>query len=352
MDRELIGSTLQMLRAMLRQEDEHYTIENYFLRPDLHQQYQQRQEQHPINKDISLSNNSMHNDVMHVDDTMEKSNVLEVEDDVDDELPIDPECRFRMTEWYYMLCDHCGLKRETVAVTISCLDRFLSTQSTTEDVFMKRERFQLATMTCLYFTVKIHENQGMDMNLLSRLSRGIFVNEDVEAMEMKILLSIGFFVNPPTAMAFSKYLLDALPQDWLGMEMRDTVLEVAKYQTEVAVGDGHLIQVKSSWIALASLINAIMSVKEYIPLHGLILDSLSGIVRIQTDNNPDFQNVRMRLNNHLTGDIPPTTTTSSSSPHPNQFFSQILPQPPSCIKEYTRSKPSTWYEEPTSVIAY
>ena len=323
MDKDLIGSALQVLRVMLHQQEERYGIENYFLRPDLQQCH--------LN-DMQPRNGTMENNVMDVDMTTRSV----------DELPIDPECRFRMTEWCYQFIDLCGFRRETVAITISCLDRYLASRPTDDDVFMKRSRFQLAAMTCLYSVVKIHENQAMDTELVSRLSLGVFAPSEVEVMEMEILLSIGFLVNPPTAFAFCKHLLDAMPDDWMTMEMRDRVLELAKYQTEVAVGDVELMRVKPSWIALASLINAMGSIQNSSPFKQLVMDSISGIVGVCA-HNPDFRNIRMRLYEGLSGE------THSRE---NRFSSQIMPQPPSCIKEYTRVKPTTFYEEPTSVLGY
>lgn len=323
MDTDLIASTLQVLRAMLHQEEQRYGIENYFLRPDLQKCHL---------KDTHPSSGAVENNVMDVDTTTRS----------EDELPIDPECRFRMTEWCYQLIDHCGFRRETVATAISCLDRFLASRPTDDDVFMIRARFQLAAMTCLYSVVKVHEKQAMDTELVSRLSSGLFAPKEVEVMEMEILLSIGFLVNPPTALAFCKYLLDAMPTDWMTTEMRDTVLELAKYQTEMAVGDVELIRVKPSWIALASLTNAMESIKESYPFKQLVADCISGIVGVCA-HDTDFRNIRIRLYEGLSGAAPLQE---------NRFSSQIMPQPPSCIKQYTRLESTTCYEEPTSVLGY
>jgi hypothetical protein len=191
--------------------------------------------------------------------------------------------------------------------------------------------------------VKVHEKRAMDTELVSRLSLGIFGVDEIEAMEMEILMSIGFLVNPPTALTFCKHLLDAMPGDWMTLEMRDTVLELAKYQTEVAVGDVELMRVKPSWIALASLINAMESIKNDNPLQRLVVDSISGIVGVRADDGA-FRNVQFRLYQGLCGETP--------AEHENRFSTHIRPQPPSATKEYTRVKPTTYYEEPTSVIGY
>jgi Cyclin, N-terminal domain/Cyclin, C-terminal domain len=315
MDREHIELTLQILRTMLHQEMHRYGLENYFLRPDLQLQH---------NLKACPSGDS-------------ESNVMEMEMTTSTKgLPIDPECRFRMTEWCYQVSDFCGFKRETVAITISCLDRFVSSRPRQDEVFTNRERFQLAAMACLYSVVKIHEKEAMGTHLMAYLSRGVFSGDDIEAMEMEILLSIGFFVNPPTALTFSIHLLNAIPSDWMAVETKEFVLELAKYQTEVAVGDVELIRVKPSWIATASLINAMETIKEDVPLQQLIVDSISGISGIRVDDDA-FRKLRIRLHEVLSGDM---------TWEENRFPTQIIPQPPSCMKDYKLIKSNTFYEEP------
>lgn len=314
-DREILGSKFQMLRAMLHQEAQHYSVENVFLRPDLHRQRQ-------IKSCPSVA--SEDDVVMSMDEAL-----------ASDDLPIDPECRFRMAEWCYQLSDHCGFKRETVAITMSCLDRFLACRPTHDGVFADRTLFQLAAISTFYTSVKTHELYAMNSELMSRLSRGIFTPSQIESFEMEILLAIGFRVNPPTALAFCKHLLDAMPVDWLPLEIRETVLELAKYQTEVAVCDAELIHIKPSWIGMASLMNAMESIKDQHQIQRIVGDGMSNILGIKMDD-ADFQTVRVRLYEGLSGE----TTVAE-----NRFSTQIQPQPPSCMKDYAQARPQTTYLE-------
>merc|ERR1712232_842236 len=86
--------------------------------------------------------------------------------------PVDSSCRFAMARWCNETADFCNYKRETVAIAINCLDRFMSTPNGRE-VLLDRNLYQLAAMTALYSSVKIHEQEAMDPDLMSMLSRGV-----------------------------------------------------------------------------------------------------------------------------------------------------------------------------------
>ena len=78
-----------------------------------------------------------------------------------------------MAKWCCEIADFCKYKRETVAIAMNCLDRFMSTP-VGHQILLDRNAYQLASMTALYSAVKIHEQEAMDPNLVSsRLRRGV-----------------------------------------------------------------------------------------------------------------------------------------------------------------------------------
>lgn len=173
--------------------------------------------------------------------------------------PVDIDCRNKMAAWCTQVVDFCKFNRETVEIAMSHLDRFLSTKA---GVAARQDRtvYQLASMASLYTAVKIHEPEAMDPKLVSNLSRGAYSPKDVENMEATILMALQWRVNPPTSMAFVRQLLKLVPRDGMDEEMRRTALDLAKFQTELAVNTYEFVTLKASTLAYCSLMNSLESI--------------------------------------------------------------------------------------------
>jgi hypothetical protein len=173
--------------------------------------------------------------------------------------PVDAECRFKIAEWCYHVVDVCKFSRETVAIAMSYLDRYISTETGLPALF-DRKVFQLAAMTCLYTAIKIHEPEAMEPRVVSQLSRGAHTEEQVTDMEMEILHAIQWRMNPPTALSFITNFLALVPGVAMSKTDRDTVYELCKYQTELAVHEYRLVATDASTLAFAALMNALETV--------------------------------------------------------------------------------------------
>jgi Cyclin, N-terminal domain/Cyclin, C-terminal domain len=173
--------------------------------------------------------------------------------------PVDIDCRNKMAAWCYQVVDFCKFNRETVAISMNYLDRFMRSPSgavALED----RKVYQLVAMTTLYTAVKIHEPEAMDPKLVSTLSRGTYSPAQVEAMEATILPALQWRLNPPTAMAFVRQLLDLLPLHIIDSYQRDAVYDLSKFQTELAVSEYDFLNVHASIVGYCALMNALESV--------------------------------------------------------------------------------------------
>ena len=268
-------SSFETVRAMREQEEAHYFVENYF-----------RRGQNKFSSECSSDEDSMNIDTV--------SQAFAEE-------PIDPECRSRMSEWYYQIVDFCGYKRETAAIAMSCLDRFIASKEVDHVLYRSRSQFQLASMVCFYSSIKIHEREAMAVGVVASLSRGEFQVKEIEEMEATMLNSIDFRMNPPTALAFSKHMLDLVPDYILSDDLRDTALELTKFQTEIVVSDVELMDIKSSLIALAALINSFDSLRMDTKIQGDIMVKLSSAINIDCEASV-FRDVRIRLYEGLVGD--------------------------------------------------
>jgi hypothetical protein len=228
------------------------------------------------------------------------------------ETPVDASCRFVMAKWCNEIADFCNYKRETVAIAMNCLDRFMSSPSG-QEILLDRNLYQLAAMTALYSSVKIHEQEAMDPNLVSTLSRGVHSPKAVEAMESKMLNAIQWRVNPPTAMSFVRSMIGLVPDDIMHSCEREAVMDIAKFQIETVVNEYEFCTSKASSIAFACALNAMESVMDdgmlnndfEIPMAKTIMvdDSSVRDLRVaiyEMMNGNDINFVQMNMKSNLT----------------------------------------------------
>jgi hypothetical protein len=172
------------------------------------------------------------------------------------ETPVDALCRTKMAEWCIQVIDFCEFNRETCCIAMNYLDRFLATPQGAEAV-QDRKAFQLVSMVCLYTAIKIHEPQAMEPSTVSSLSRGTYCEEEITAMERTILSALGWLMNPPTALSFVYEYMSIMPKGMLSESENTGIMDLAKFQTELAVSDVWFQGTNPSTIALASLTNAL-----------------------------------------------------------------------------------------------
>ena len=92
--------------------------------------------------------------------------------------------RSHICEWLYQVIDHFDYDRETVAISMNYLDRYLCKRP------VNKRTFQLLAMTSLYLACKVyHQNDGskLRMSSLIKMGRGNFTEEHITAMEGSIL---------------------------------------------------------------------------------------------------------------------------------------------------------------------
>jgi lipoyl(octanoyl) transferase len=94
---------------------------------------------------------------------------------------VDETWRGLICEWSFQVVDHFDFNRETVAISLSYLDRFVASRP------LNRRTFQLAAMTTLYLAIKLFEPGHLKVSDLVKLSQGCFVPEHIVMMEESIL---------------------------------------------------------------------------------------------------------------------------------------------------------------------
>jgi hypothetical protein len=205
--------------------------------------------------------------------------------------PIDAAARSTIAEWCVQIMDFCHYNRETAAIAMSCLDRFVSTPDG-HQVLLDRSQFRLAALTSVYTAVKIHEQQALAPDLVAKLSHGSHNETNIEAMELRMLQALQWRVNPPTSMEFVRKFLDLIPQDVLDEKSRKVAVELAQYQVDLSVVDYAFCTKKASFIAFASLLNAVESVHN----DGMTSSYVESVIAHSANiNSHAFQDLRAKL---------------------------------------------------------
>lgn len=198
-------------------------------------------------------------------------------------------CRAAMVTWCITVVDYLEFDRDTVVTALSFLDRFLDTKQGQACLTTPRQ-FKIAGMTCLYTAIKAHEPEAIEPELVVELSGNLCDTKDIECMERTILAALQWRVNPPTALAFCRILLDSVvPSCLVSRKDRAALLDLAQVQTELAVSDPRLITTPPSTLALASIFNALESKQSAMET----LDDLSQLflVALGSSNHLDMDDV-------------------------------------------------------------
>jgi hypothetical protein len=172
---------------------------------------------------------------------------------------VDSWCRSKMISWCFQVVDCIGFNRDTVLHAITYIDRFLSHGSPRSNrVLQNRQEFQLAIMTALFISIKLHERKIIDISLMIDFSRGVFTRDDFTEMESDLLQGLNWRLNGPTAVSFLEHFAHLMPFKECSISTCD-VVEIARYRIELSTGDVSILSHCPSKVAVAALISSIRS---------------------------------------------------------------------------------------------
>ncbi len=181
-----------------------------------------------------------------------------------DAIKVNEADRTKIVDWFFSVIDQLQFKRETVAISMEMVDRFLSKPSDlARHVLRDRMKFQLLAVSALYLGIKMNERHVLSPEFFDTLSRGLYSVEDVEATEKDLLEGLSWHVSSPTCMQVASHILswiskyvDIQKSTWL------TILDEVAFQSEHAVREFDFVTTRPSTVAMASIFNAIEYVDE------------------------------------------------------------------------------------------
>jgi hypothetical protein len=158
-----------------------------------------------------------------------------------------------MANWCFQVVDTLGFSHETVGMTMSLFDRYLSSRrGRSQEVLDSRNMFQLAAITCFYTAVKINEPVELTVDLLVKMCRGFYSGADIIAMEKDILFALEWRVSGPTPMDFVRHIIELLPS----CESNTSLLENAQKYMDMTVTDVQFSFFKPSVVGASCLISS------------------------------------------------------------------------------------------------
>lgn len=187
--------------------------------------------------------------------------------------------RRKISEWSFEVVDHFGFDREVVAIALSYLDRCMAHKSAPTPMGstcgVSRSEFQLIAVTSLYIAIKLHgeidgssgaqPRRKLKIGTFVELSRNLFSVRDLERMEMLVLSTLRWKVNPPTSVKFVSYLLLLLPRHGaynhkIHESVVNSLFEMSRYLTELSCCVSTMsFNFKPSIVAYAAILNAMES---------------------------------------------------------------------------------------------
>ncbi len=168
---------------------------------------------------------------------------------------------------YYEFVDYFNFDREVVGVAMNYFDRYISisSQGSCEDVH-NLNTYQTVAATALFLAIKLHatsceiceeDNNSLRSRALSKILYGSPAPQDIVDMEINMLESLEWYVNPPTLHDFALMFSKLHPISDVCNESGSYLYEATRYQVELAIFMPEiLVNFKSSVIVYAALKNA------------------------------------------------------------------------------------------------
>lgn len=171
---------------------------------------------------------------------------------------IDFECRETMVEWSFQVADFAHLRRDTVAIAMNYLDRYLSRKIlNAKNIMCCRKLFQLSAMSALFLAIKLNEKKSITAKMFAELSRGSYSASDIHLVEEEILKTLDWRVNGPTAQQFLCHIMLLCSEPLKLIKCSESFVNLCNYQLDLSVGDYWFTSLKPSALALATVLNSI-----------------------------------------------------------------------------------------------
>ena len=156
--------------------------------------------------------------------------------------------RAKIASWFRELGEAFDMRSETVAIATNYLDRYLSRRSC-ESVDL-----QLAATASIFLASKVEEQRHFRTGDLVSLCGGLFSRADLRLMELELMMTLGWLLNPPTIHSNVHHLVALVDSD--ARDRRSLVDRALKY-ADKAREDYAMLRYPPSLAAVAAVVCAL-----------------------------------------------------------------------------------------------
>lgn len=181
----------------------------------------------------------------------EKSSIYQVNTLSCTSRPCHPALREELCDWFYRLIDHCDIERCVVSIAFSYFDRYLPHHESMTETLL-----QLVAMTSIYLAVKLHSTRKISVQSLARLSQGNFRVDQILKMEISIIKTLHWHLNPPTPFMYLAVASPLIQDSTEDVNESADVQNLASYLMELSVCDQYFADKKGPSVACAAIVVA------------------------------------------------------------------------------------------------
>ena len=165
-------------------------------------------------------------------------------------------------KWMYNVADHFRFGREIVAYAAAYIDRFATKNHA---VLYSKNDFTVLAMTSLYMVVKLYSNvdnaSALCASNLCLLTKGMFSEDDIFHMEVRMLQTFQWKLYPATALCFLREYTQLIANE-IPEEKHRVILEVSNFIVEISIISYDYVTYPPSVKAYAALLIALTCVPE------------------------------------------------------------------------------------------
>ncbi len=169
-------------------------------------------------------------------------------------------------------------------------DRYLQLKGDLEGDSKSDTFLQLLALTALYVACKIEGSRGCCLEVFVKFSAGKFTCQKVKTMEIELMFTLQWLLNPPLPQDFSKFFTLQLSKSVHCSRFTQIVQEVSNYIIEVVIHIEKFKLENASVLGCASTLISLQGVKSSLVVPGK--KGLRDAVLAQIESQFDSANCR------------------------------------------------------------
>merc|ERR1712002_1315894 len=135
-----------------------------------------------------------------------------------------------LIDWLIDVHNQFKLLQETLYMTIFIIDRFLQA----EGLHLKRNKFQLLGVTCMFTASKVEEMYAPEINDFVYITDNAFSAAEIRQMEIKVLSTLNFNLGRPLPLHFLRRNSKAGDVDILQHTLAKYIIEICQVEYDMA----------------------------------------------------------------------------------------------------------------------